>query len=108
VADPDLTTIWTQEWKNAEQLGMEDDLVVMWNQFITNLSISLVRLKEDEERLIQSKNPSGGRYTPRIGYKVLCEEENEEHPEWWWKLIWKFKCSLKITYLCGRFFKIRL
>jgi hypothetical protein len=41
------------------------------------------------------KNPTGRYYTPKVGYKVLCEGEVLGNQLWWFKPIWKFKCPLK-------------
>jgi hypothetical protein len=53
-----------------------------------------VRLKDEEDQLIWSLNPVGA-YVPKIGYKALIEEGREGHHFWWWKTVWKLRCSTK-------------
>jgi hypothetical protein len=68
VADPILTTIWSQEWRTAEQLGLFGDEAVIWGVFIRSLTGSHVRLKEAADELLWSNNPGQGQYTPKLGY----------------------------------------
>jgi hypothetical protein len=34
-------------------------------------------------------------YSPKVGYKSLCEDRGLDTLEWWWKYVWKFKFALK-------------
>ena len=36
---------------------------------------------------------AGGHYSPRIGYKVIKEEEELPKFRWWFSAIWKYKES---------------
>jgi hypothetical protein len=53
-----------------------------------------VRIREEDDQLLWSLNPSGD-YVPKVGYKALVEEGREEQHEWWWKILWKLKCPTK-------------
>jgi len=66
----------------------------------TNLIIdNSVRLKEEENHLIWSLNPTGA-YIPKIDYKALAKEGREDQQIWWCKIIWKLKCLTKSKILC--------
>jgi hypothetical protein len=54
-----------------------------------------VRFPNSDDELLWFKNPIGGIYTPNIGYKVLCDNEDLGAQAWWYKKIWKFKCLMK-------------
>jgi hypothetical protein len=34
-----------------------------------------------------------------FGFKVLCDWDGMDELIWWWKTMWKFKCSLKYCIL---------
>jgi hypothetical protein len=55
---------------------------------------SHVRIKGTEDELVWSRNPIGGVYTPKLGYKVLEEGEGIKELEWWFKEVWNFKFPL--------------
>lgn len=42
-----------------------------------------------------------------MGYKELREEERLGDMEWWYKVVWKFKCPLKTKQICGWFLGTR-
>eukprot|EP01018_Ginkgo_biloba_P002192 Gb_33330 [translate_table: standard] len=80
-ADPILTSEWNQEWKTAAVLdlrGKEEE----WKLYIGTLRRSYVRIKDKGDVLLWSKNLEGGIYTPKLGYKFLCEGVVMEEPQW--------------------------
>ena len=56
---------------------------------------SHIRLSDREDELLWSINPVRGSYLPKLGYKVLGEEEAYPRNHWWYKSIWKFYCPHK-------------
>jgi hypothetical protein len=52
-------------------------------------------IKEAKDELVWSKNAVISEYCPKLGYIVLKEEEGLQDQEWWYKLVWKFKCPSK-------------
>eukprot|EP01018_Ginkgo_biloba_P023075 Gb_32325 [translate_table: standard] len=93
--DTDLSSVWSQEWKSVVALGLRGGDEEKWELYISSLKRSHVRIKDSSDALLWSKNLASGHYSPKGGYKALCEVDNLEEPQWWWLDIWKFKCPLK-------------
>lgn len=105
IANANLTTIWHQEWLTGRELGPREDDSVIRERYIGKLRTSFVRLKDEEDTLVWSLNPSGD-YTPKrvkgtceargCGAAALVVEEGLEviHPNH--------------AYSCGYYFIIRL
>ena len=66
-----LTTIWRQEWKLVAMIDLVGKEVEEWEACISILSLSHLRIKDDEDELIWSKNHVRGIYTPKVGYHAL-------------------------------------
>lgn len=64
IANANLTTIWHQEWLTGRELGPREDDSVIRERYIGKLRTSFVRLKDEEDTLVWSLNPSGD-YTPK-------------------------------------------
>jgi len=59
---------------------------------------SHVRRVDKDDELMWSRNSTGGFYSPKLGYKVIREEEDHQEPLCWYKTIWKIHCSLKTKF----------
>jgi hypothetical protein len=58
------------------------DEALVWEKYIASLRSSHVRLEDVEDELIWSKNPTRGVYTPKVGYRDLCEGKGLGKPDW--------------------------
>jgi hypothetical protein len=94
IADEQQTSIWSQGWKDAQALNLDDHLTVPWNAYIKALKIGHIRIKDQEDELVWKLSPFGV-YTPKDGYSFLMINLLQQVPDWWWKGIWKSKCPLK-------------
>ena len=71
----------------------------MWKQYTTSLKHCAIKLKDEEDVVIWSKNRARRIYITKMGYEVKVNREEYEQ-KWWWKVIWKLNCLLKTHYLC--------
>jgi hypothetical protein len=92
--DYQQTSIWSQGWKDAQALNLEEHFTVPWNDYIQALKISHIRINDQEDELLWQLSPFGV-YSPKEGYSFLMTILQQQVPEWWWKGIWKVKCPLK-------------
>ena len=58
-----------------------------------------MRLTNETDVLVWSLSKSG-KYTPKEGYVQLLLDKNLMEYYWWWKVLWKFKCPLKVKIFC--------
>ena len=65
----------------------------MWNGYLAIPKSSHARLSNEDDALVWNLSKSG-KYTPKEGYAQLMHREVEHI--WWWKVLWKLKCPLKI------------
>jgi hypothetical protein len=61
------TSIWSQGWKLANQVAMDEGQEVEWNIFTSALSSTHIRLFDQEDELVWEFSPYGT-YTPKLGY----------------------------------------
>jgi hypothetical protein len=66
-----------------------------WTLSVQKLKQSAIRLREEEDEIVWSKNNSSGRYTTQLGYKAMFRVEEENDRKWWWKSVWKIKSPIK-------------
>jgi len=67
------------------RMGFGGDEYHIYNNYFLSLRSSHVRIKEEEDLFIWSKNLVGRRYTPKLGYKVLGEDTMLHIEKWWFK-----------------------
>jgi hypothetical protein len=67
---------------------------MIWKAHISKLKTSFVRIKNEKDRLLWSKNPTS-KYTPKFGYIVLSSRDGLGNWVWWSRKLWKFKCPSK-------------
>jgi hypothetical protein len=94
LADPRLTTLWSQGWKEANRLGLSEDDTIELERYINFLNISQIRLRDCEDELIWDSAPSGT-YTPKLGYLKLNSDLGQRETVWWWGKLWKIKSPAK-------------
>jgi hypothetical protein len=107
-ASPDTSSILHQVWKKADQLGLEGNEQIERDAYTAKLKMSHVRIKDSEDELAWSKNPSLGIYNPKLGYKAMFTPRWPEDTQWWWKDIWKIKAPLKSLIFMWLAIKTRL
>ena len=92
---PGVSLLMEQAWLTADNLGLVDNQeITCWNGYLAILKASHVRLFNEADVMIWNQSKSG-KYTPKAGYLHLILDRNEVEISWWWKLLWKLKCSLK-------------
>jgi hypothetical protein len=64
-----------------------------------SLKHSAIVLKDQDDELKWSLNKSLGVLTTKLGYKSKINEGLGDVSQWWWKLVWKLACPLKIIIL---------
>jgi hypothetical protein len=79
------STIWIQEWKPIDDISLHDEEVQEWMGYISFLKASHVRISVQDDELSWFKNPTRDQYTPKLGYKVLYENEDVGAHAWWFK-----------------------
>ena len=60
----EFSSIWHQQWKKSDFLGLDGVEGELWEAYKTNLKVSHVGIKKVEDDLICSKNPTLGIFTP--------------------------------------------
>jgi hypothetical protein len=70
--------------------------------YISILKSSHVGKKEEKYEWNWLRNLIREYYTHKLRYKVLCEIIINEEPMWWWKKIWKYKCSMGLREILGK------
>jgi hypothetical protein len=94
LADPITTTLWSQGWKKANELGLSGAPALQYRNYIKALQIGHIRLTDREDELVWKKDPTGA-YSPKLGYIALSLDLFQQQPLWWWKGLWKLKCPHK-------------
>jgi hypothetical protein len=79
----------------SDDMGLEGQDTIDWNQFVDLLFLNYIRIQEEEEdSLIWTKNPATRDYTSNwISYSYGGTSLAEK--QWWWGPIWKLKAPLK-------------
>jgi hypothetical protein len=75
-------------------LELSEEYVDTWKSYIEFLKLYNIILNDDEDEILWSPNPFR-RCDPKIGYKALSMEGNDQPPLLWWKSIWKFIFFIK-------------
>jgi hypothetical protein len=88
------SSIWAQEWKTGDQVGLDDQFIEVWENYTRSLKNAHIHITEKEDELVWQNSPFG-EYTPKLGYTQLMIDLHNQEPVWWWKGLWKIKCPLK-------------
>lgn len=94
IANPTNTTLWSQGWRAAKDLGLEEGFHETRGTFLNALSKGQICLTEGEDKLVQGTSPFGT-YTPNLDYISLNTDRALTDTKWWWKAVWKSKCPSK-------------
>jgi hypothetical protein len=73
---------------------LREEYVEAWQRYTNTLKYNNVKIKEDDDQLVWSLNPTG-KCVPRICYKALTKEKREGEHVWWWRTIYKLRCPSK-------------
>jgi hypothetical protein len=68
--EPRLTINWSEGWKSASGLGLEDEEVLALERYLQILKKTQIMLRDCEDELVWYTTPSGI-YTPKMGYQKL-------------------------------------
>jgi hypothetical protein len=61
------TMVWGQEWKGTLHLGLGEEYVVEWNEYIRSLKARHIQLSDREDELVWKHN-THGIYFPKSRY----------------------------------------
>jgi hypothetical protein len=86
--------VWSQAWKDAALLGLGDDQVILWEDYIRVLKVGHIHISKREDELVWQHNPLWV-YTSKSGYTQLNIDLLQHEPSWWWKGVYKLKFPLK-------------
>jgi len=70
----------------------------MWNLLVSELRKGHVRLKDEADSLAWAQDKALGRYTARLGHKVMISGGDQAEVCWWTK-IWRIKTPKKTMIL---------
>ena len=77
------TTFISQNGLDANTLGIvEVEHKQAWERYIKELKDNHIRLKDNEDIIVWSRNPYGGTNLPKPGYEVIREEEEVIEIHW--------------------------
>eukprot|EP00253_Pinus_taeda_P012058 PITA_12058 len=88
IADQQHTDILSQAWKSAQQLDLPLQWHQEWNEYISALTESHIRIKQGPDELIWCK-ADHGIYAPKYGYRELISHRIPDPLPSWWHNIWK-------------------
>ena len=71
VNNPIETTLWSQGWFFAQELGLNDEMSQGWESFLTKLKRAHIRLSGDPDDLVWAMNTNRGDYTMNLDYLSL-------------------------------------
>lgn len=90
----ELYSIWGQEWKSVEDLGIDPTWRIEWQAFTHELKRSNVRIKDHPDSLVWA-HAETGLYSPKASYNFLMKRKGWDPPVWWAKPLFKLKCPKK-------------
>lgn len=88
IADPQNTSMFSQAWKSARLLDLPPRWHLEWQDYISVLTESHIRIKEGPDELVWSQAKNGV-YSPKSGYISLMQHKRPEQVSIWWSNIWK-------------------
>ena len=99
MADPGSLSMWHQGCFSGQRLGLSDEHLAEWSDYLVVLTNSHIRLSIQEDLMFWYHH-SSGEYTPKNGYIQLKLEAQNRPIIWWWKKLWKLKCPAKEKLIC--------
>eukprot|EP00253_Pinus_taeda_P008065 PITA_08065 len=94
IENMDLYSIWGQEWKSVEDLGIDLNWSIEWQSYTHELKRSNIRIKDHPDSLVWA-HAETGLYSPKAGYNFLMKRKGWDPPGWWAKPLFKLKCPKK-------------
>jgi hypothetical protein len=87
---------WDSVLEKCRVIGTRRFLVEEWTNYTNLLKHNAIVLKDQDDELKWSLNKSSWVLTTKLGYKAKINEGLGDVSQWWWKLVWKLACPLKI------------
>jgi hypothetical protein len=78
------SSIWVQEWKTGDQVGLNDQFSEVWEKYTRSLKNANICITEKEDELVWQHSPFG-EYTLKLGYTQLMIDLHNQEPVWFWK-----------------------
>lgn len=73
---------WTSSWQTAEDLAFQNDLGLEWTEYRNRLTQASVHIRDEEDKLVWTRNKEGGTYIVRMGYKVSFTGPADDSLKW--------------------------
>ena len=89
-----IVILQDQVWLTADFFDFVDQEIIIWNNYVSFLTSSHVRITTEDDQLVWSLSKTS-KYTPKDGYFHLIQVRNEMESSWWWKGLWKLNYPLK-------------
>lgn len=83
-------------WLNALEMGFQDETAMEWDRYINKLNAVGCRLTKEKYKLIWINNSATGMLNARLAYRAIIKYWGIYPPDWWYKVLWKWKIPLKI------------
>jgi hypothetical protein len=77
----------SQNWINANQLGLTGNLSNEWNNFITMLKSNGVSLNNSNDKIVWSWNKAFGSVVADLTYQCIASNSHNGVSRWWYKSI---------------------
>jgi hypothetical protein len=75
--------------------SLEGETTVRWEPLVRNLQKAHIRIKDEGDSFVCTKNLISINYTTCLGYKVMTMEETQGGVPLWWKVVWKINSLMK-------------
>ena len=83
------------QWLTTEDLGLQEDLPVEWNNYIVGLKHASIILVEVDDTLVCYWNVDGQVNAKSI-YDAIYNSSYDFGEKWWYRKIWKWNLPLKL------------
>lgn len=95
IVDQESSSLWRQAWLKGDVLQLEERWLGEWENFISNLQNSNIRILDKRDGLRWVHSPSGI-YSPKFDYNWLMSQKGWGESEWWFKSLWELKGPAKV------------
>jgi len=79
----------SQDWLSSEDLSLEGEMAMEWNDFLLVLRCSGDTLNSQEDSLVWTWNQSKGVVTVNLVYQALVAQNVVMDQEWRHRALWK-------------------
>ena len=88
---------FSSQWLTAEDLGLQEDLNVDWNNYIVGLKHASIILVEVDDTLVWYWN-SDGQVNAKSIYDAISNSSSDFGEKWRYRKTWKGNLPLKLKF----------